>query len=83
MALSLGRWWCPLGATLAILLMLAKMNKIPSFCPSYCFALVGLLANMALFRIFRAFLEGFGVVVWVCVACVLCVACGAFVCVSG
>ena len=32
---------------------------------------------MALFRVSRAFLAGFGAFVWVCVACVLCVACGA------
>ena len=53
----------------------------PAFCPACCFVLVVLLANMALFRILRGFLEGFGVVVCVCIACVLCVACGAFVCV--
>ena len=52
-------------------------------CPSYCFVFVALLANMPLFRILRAFLEGFMGFMWVCVACVLCVACGAFVCVSG
>ena len=34
---------------------------------------------MALFRVFRAFLARFGVVVWVCVVLVLCVACVAFV----
>ena len=44
-----------------------------------CFALGASLVNMALFRVFRAFLEGFGVVVWVCVVCMLCVDCGAFV----
>ena len=54
-----------------------------AFCPLYRFALGALLANMALFRVLRAFLAGFGRFVWVCVACVLCVACGAFVRVSG
>ena len=52
---------------------------VPSFCPLSCFALGALLANMALFRILRGFLAGFGVLVWVCIACVLCVACRAFV----
>ena len=85
MALSLGRWWCPLGAGgagfCAILLTLAKMDKIPAFRPLSRFACLGLLANMALFRVLRGFLAGFMVVVWVCVNCVLCVDCGAFVCV--
>ena len=67
------------GSFGAILLTLAKMNEIPSFCPLYCFMLVALLANMALFRVFRGFLEGFVVVVWVCVVLVVCVACVAFV----
>ena len=43
-ALSLGRWWCPLVAggrgTLAILLTLAKMDKIPSFRPFAALLLV-------------------------------------------
>ena len=93
----LKRWckWCGLrqlfgvstGAagrgTLAILLTLAKMNKIPSLCPSYCFALVGLPANVALFRVLRGFNWVYRLFVGVCIACVLCVACGAFVCVRG
>ena len=53
------------------------------FCPLSRFALVGLLANMALFRVLRAFLARFGAFVWVCVVLVVCVACGAFVCVRG
>lgn len=36
---------------------------------------------MPLFGVFRAFLVGFRVVVWVCIVWVICVACGAFVCV--
>ena len=52
---------------------------VPCLCPFAAFALVGLLANMPLFGVFRAFLARFGVVVWVCVVWVLCVACGAFV----
>ena len=31
----------------------------PAFCPLYCFACLGLLANMALFRVLRGFLGGF------------------------
>ena len=50
-----------------------------SFCPLFCLALGGLLANMPLFRVLRAFLGGFMVLVWVCVGCVLCVDCVAFV----
>ena len=58
------------------------LSCVPSFCPLSRFVFGALLANMPLFRILSAFLGGFGVVVWVCVACVLCVACGAFVCVN-
>ena len=75
-------WEQVVGAALAILLTLAKMDKIPAFRPLSCFACLGLLANMALFRVLRAFLARFGVVVRVCVGSVLCVACGAFVCVN-
>ena len=53
------------------------------FCPLSRFALGALPLNMALFRVLRGFLEGFGVFVWVCIGSVLCVACGAFVCVRG
>ena len=38
----------------------------PAFCPLSCSAVVALLANMALFRILRGFLEGFYCWVWVC-----------------
>ena len=48
----------------------------------YCFALGALIANVALFRALRAFLEGFMGFVWVCVVLALCVDCGAFVCVN-
>ena len=41
------------------------------------------LVNMALFRVLRAFLEGFGVRRYVCMGWGLCVDCGAFVCVRG
>ena len=58
---------------------LVLWSCVPSFCPLYCLVFGWLLANVALFRVFRAFLEGFMVFVWVCVVLVLCVACGAFV----
>ena len=60
-----------------------SFGALPAFCPLSRFACGALHLNMALFRVFRGFLAGFGVVVWVCVAWVLCVACGAFVCVRG
>ena len=52
--------------TLAILLTLAKMERIPSFYPSYYFTLGALALKYALFRVLRAFLEGFMGFVWVC-----------------
>lgn len=55
----------------------------PAFWSLSYFMLVVLLANVAQFRVLRAFLEGFRVVVWVCIALVLCVACVAFVRVNG
>ena len=55
------------------------VRVFPAFCPLYCFALGALLANMALFRVLRAFLGGFMGFVWVCVVLALCVDCGAFV----
>ena len=70
-ALSLGRWWCPLvhgagpfgdsGPTRVPALVL--WSCVPSLCPCLlslcCFMLVVSLANMALFRILRGFSEGF------------------------
>ena len=70
----LGRWSGSLG-------LLSLSWCVPSFCPFSRFVFGVLLANMALFRVFRGFLEGFPCWMWVCIACVLCVACGAFVCV--
>ena len=63
----------------ACCLALVLWSCVPSFCPLSRFVFGALLANMALFRVLRAFLDGFGRFVWVCVACVLCVACVAFV----
>ena len=78
---------CPLGAGVSgswgyfadvskIVLMLPLFGVFPAF---YRSALGALLANMALFRVFRAFLARFYGFVWVCVGSVLCVACAAFV----
>ena len=75
--------WAGGRGTLAILLALAKIDKIPSFCPLSRFVLVGLSLEYAFIRILRGFLEGFPCWMWVCIVRVLCVACGAFVCVSG
>ena len=74
---------CPLVAGVPALWGLSSLWwRVPSFCSSYRFASGAALANVALFRVFRAFLAGFERFVWVYVACVLCVACGAFVCVN-
>ena len=86
-ALTLWRWWCPLVAGVpdsgpsgpAIGRLWSSGRVFPAFCPLSRFALVGLLANMPLFRVPRAFLGRFGVFVWVCSSWVLCVDCGAFV----
>ena len=56
--------------------MLLLFGVFPAF---YRFALGALLVNMALFRVFRGFLEGFILFVWVCAGWVVCVACVAFV----
>lgn len=64
---------------LAILLTLAKMDKIPAFGRFPAFACGVLCLNMALFRVLMGFLAWFGGFVWVRLAWVLCVACGAFV----
>ena len=47
----------------------------PPFCLLSRFALGALPTNMALFRVLRAFLAGFGVLAWVYVVLVRCVAC--------
>ena len=49
---------------------------LPAFCPLCCFAVGALSLNMALFRVLRAFLEGFPCWMWVCIVRLLCVACG-------
>ena len=75
---STGCRWCRVQG-----LPVSSGRVFRCFCPLSCFVFGALLANMALFRVFRAFLARFGVVVWDCVVLVLCVACGAFVCVRG
>ena len=82
---------CPLGYVCrlfmasgpACCLALVLWSCASSFCPLCCSSLGALLANVALFRVFRAFLARFMGFVWVCVVLVRCVACGAFVCVRG
>ena len=64
-------------------LALVLWSCVPSFCPLSRFVFGALSLNMPLFRVLRAFLARFGVVVRVCIGSVLCVACGALVCVSG
>ena len=62
----IGRLWSSGGA-------------LPAFCPLSCFVLVVSLANMALFRVLKAFLAGFGVRMYVYMGLGFCVACVAFV----
>ena len=54
-------------------------GALHAFCPLYCIVLVVSLANMALFRVLKAFLAGFMVRMCVCMGLVLCVDCVAFV----
>ena len=54
-------------------------GALPAFCPLYCIVLVVSLANMALFRVLRGFLEGFMVRMCVCMGLGFFVACVAFV----
>ena len=58
-------------------LALVLWSCVPSFCPLSRFAFGALSSDMALFRVFRAFLARFVVVVWVCVVLVICLACEA------
>ena len=76
-ALSLGRWWCPLvqavqGAGASGVQRCVFRPFIPAFCPLSCLAPAALCLNMPLFRILRGFLAWFGVVgLVVCVACMV------------
>ena len=79
-ALSLGRWWCPLGAGGQAFGASGVLRCVfCPFCPLYCLSFGAMPLKYASIRILRAFPEGFGVVVWVCSFWVLCVACVAFV----
>ena len=70
------------GAGASGVLRCAFRPFIPAFRSLSCFAFVGLLGNMPLFRVLRGFNWVYRLFVWVCIACVLCVACVAFVCVN-
>ena len=78
--------WCGFAGSLYYFADVSKIGQDSSRCSAFyslCRSALGaLIADMALFRVFRAFLARFGVVVWVCVVLVVCVACGAFVCVN-
>ena len=66
-------WWCFMVSTGPEVCRLSMLQDLPevgsgplvvrshAFCPLYCIVLVVSLANMALFRVLKAFLEGFGV----------------------
>ena len=56
-ALSLGRWWCPLGGRWCAPApsLWACSVPFPCLCPLYCIVLVGLLANTALLVVFSRF----------------------------
>ena len=74
-ALSLGRWWCPLVAYVpdsgpagpAIGRLWSSGGVFHAFCPLSCFACGALPLNMALFRVLRGFLARFGVRMYVCI----------------
>lgn len=75
---------CPLGVGGRLLwLVLSSCGVFHAFCPLVCFACGALHLNMALFRVLRGFLEGFGVRMYIYMGLGFCVDCGAFVCVSG
>ena len=62
---------CPLvSGGQAFGVVLSSCGVFPPFCPLCRFMLVLSLANMALFRVLRAFLGGFMGFVWVCVVLV-------------
>ena len=67
----------PAGPVIGRLVSSGGMSH--AFCPLYYIVLVVSLANMALFRVLRGFLEGFGVRMCVCMGLGFFVACVAFV----
>ena len=59
--------WCRCAGFLSVLYWLVSSGgALPAFCPLSGFVLVVSLANMALFRVLKAFLAGFGVRMYVC-----------------
>ena len=52
-------------------------------CPLSRFPFLLCLSNMPLFSVFRGFLAGFGVRMYICMGLGFCVDCRAFVCVRG
>ena len=67
-ALSFGRWWCPLGGRRCAPAPL--FGCVPSLSPCLCplsrFPFLLCLSNMPLFSVFRGFLARFGVRMYVC-----------------
>ena len=80
-----GVHWCRWSGNSCYFADVSKIGQDTAGCSAFCplsrFVLGALSSDMALFRVLRAFLARFGVVVGVCVVLVLCVACVAFVCV--
>ena len=59
--------WCRCAGFLSVLYWLVSSGgALSAFCPLSCFACGALHLNMALFRVLRGFLEGFGVRMYVC-----------------
>ena len=77
--------WCRLSGNSCYFADVSKNGQDSAgrsaFCLLCCFVFGALSLNVALFRVLRAFLAGFGGFVWVYVVLVFCLACVAFVCV--
>ena len=62
-------YWCRWPGSLCYFADVSKIGQYTAgcsaFCPLSCFAFGALSLNVALFRVFRAFLGGFGRFVWV------------------
>ena len=75
--------WCRCAGSRGYFADVSKIGQDSARCSAFCplprFAHDTLRLNMALFRILRAFLEGFTVQMYVCMGWVLCVDCVAFV----
>ena len=68
-----------LGAVASGVLRCVFSPLLPAVCPLCCTCFLAPVPKYAFICVLRAFLAGFAVLVWVCVALVLCVVCGAFV----